>query len=172
VSARVVAARLVGTFGLRGELKCVPTGAGEGAILAGRSYPLAAAGDSDLVTLSAVRQHQGRLLVSVEGATTVDAAQVLVGKELYVERAAVHLAEGEYLDEDLVGLQLIDEAGTALGVVQRIEHYPAQDCLVVGPSGALVPLVRAFVRSIDLVSRTIEVTLPPGLLDPAAAEEA
>lgn len=172
MSGRVIAGRLVGTFGVRGELKCAPTGVGEAAIVGGASFALDAANDAERVTIEAVRRHQGRLLVTLEGASTLEAAEALVGRALYLDRAAVVLAENEYLDEDLVGLRLLDGDGAELGVVRAVEHYPAQDCLVVGPARALVPLVRAFVRSIDLEARAIVVSLPPGLLDASASEEA
>jgi 16S rRNA processing protein RimM len=168
----VIAGRIVGTFGIRGELKCAPTGVGEAAIVSGASFMLGAADDAESVRVEAVRHHQGRLLVTLEGVSTVEAAEAFVGRALYLDRAAVELAENEYFDEDLVGLRLLDGSGAELGVVRAVEHYPAQDCLVVGPSGALVPLVRAFVHSIDLETRAIVVSLPPGLLDASAAEEA
>jgi ribosomal 30S subunit maturation factor RimM len=44
--------------------------------------------------------------------------------------------------------------------------------LLVGPGRAMLPLVRAFVRSIDLTSRRIVVDVPAGLIDPADAAEA
>jgi 16S rRNA processing protein RimM len=77
----------------------------------------------------------------------------------------VHLEPGEYLDADLIGLRLIDASGKLLGEVVGIEHFPAQDCLVVGPQRALVPMVKAFIGAIDLEARTIAVgDLPEGLL--------
>jgi ribosomal 30S subunit maturation factor RimM len=36
----------------------------------------------------------------------------------------------------------------------------------------MVPLVRAFVRGIDVGARRITVDLPPGLLDPSEADQA
>jgi 16S rRNA processing protein RimM len=172
VSGRVVAARLVGTFGVRGELKCAPSGAGEAAMVPGARFALGDADGAESVTLATVRRHQGRLLVALEGASTLETAEAFAGRVLYMDRSAVALDEGEYLDEDLVGLRLLDENGAELGVVSAIEHYPAQDCLVVGPARALIPLVRAFVRSVDLETGVIVVSLPPGLLDATAAEEA
>jgi ribosomal 30S subunit maturation factor RimM len=50
------------------------------------------------------------------------------------------------------------------GTVERVEHYPASDMLIVG--GKMLPMVKAFIRSIDPTSHSIVVAdLPPGLLD-------
>ncbi len=56
----------------------------------------------------------------------------------------------------------------------RVAHYPAQDVLLVdvGARGAMVPLVSAFVRAIDVAAKRIVVDLPDGLLDAREADEA
>jgi len=161
----VPVARLVGVFGIRGELKCKPTPAGENAIEAGAQFALSAAADAQQVRCVSVRRHQERLLVSLDGVTTPEAAQAFVGRDLFAEREQLGLGPDEYLDADLVGLRLIDPSGTELGKVVGVEHYSTQDCLLVGPNRALVPMVRAFIRGIDLAAGTIAVDLPEGLLE-------
>jgi 16S rRNA processing protein RimM len=164
-AALVPIARLSGVFGVRGELKCDPTAAGESALLAGTEYALGVEPGARRVRVTTLRRHKLRFVVTLEGVATVEAAQAFVGAELYAERSALRLAPGEYLDVDLIGLQLIGESGVPLGEVVGIEHLPAHDCLVVGPARALVPMVKAFVREIDLGRRTIAVgDLPEGLL--------
>ncbi len=161
----VPVARLSGVFGVRGELKCDPTAAGETALKAGRDYALGPDPDGPRIRVTTLRRHGSRYVVTLDGVHTVEAAQPFVRRELYAERADVNLAPGEYLDADLIGLQLVDGAGAPLGEVVGVEHFPAQDCLVVGAQRALVPMVKAFVRKIDLEKRTITVgDLPEGLL--------
>jgi 16S rRNA processing protein RimM len=112
-----------------------------------------------------VRRHHERTLVAFEGIATPEAAKTLVGRELYSDAAAaIELGPGEYLDADLRGLRLIDETGRELARVVDVQHFPAQDCLIVDPGRALVPLVKAFIRSIDVAAGTIVVSLPDGLL--------
>lgn len=161
----VPVARLSGIFGVRGELKCDPTAAGESALHAGGLYALGAKPSAQRVRIATLRRHKTRYVVTLEGIATVEAAQPFVGAELYAEREAVQLQPGEYLDADLIGLHLVDAAGMRLGEVLGVEHFPAQDCLVVGPQRALVPMVKAFVHEIDLPAGTITVgDLPEGLL--------
>jgi len=58
-----------------------------------------------------------------------------------------------------------------LGIVERVEHYPGSDMLVV--NGRMVPMVKAFVRSIDIAKKIVEVGgLPLGLLDDDESERA
>jgi 16S rRNA processing protein RimM len=167
------AGRVAGVFGLRGELKVDPSRIGDDALEVGLAvHATLRDGTPRVLRVRALRRHKGRPLVSFEGIDDATAAEVLVGATLTVDRGVVELAADEYFDEDLVGCTLVDEAGKALGEVVAVEHYPAQDFLLVGPRRAMVPLVRAFVQRVDVTTRRITVALPPGLLDPAEAEQA
>jgi 16S rRNA processing protein RimM len=156
---------LTGVFGVRGELKFRPS-LGEAAIEAGRSYEIARGDDVRSVRCRSVRRHHDKLLLAFDGIETPEAARLIAGFDLRAEAGEIELGPDEYLDADLVGLRLIDERGDDLGrTVVGVAHYPAQDCLIVDPGRALVPLVKAFVRRIDLRAGTISTTLPEGLFD-------
>jgi 16S rRNA processing protein RimM len=162
---------VAGVFGLRGELKIDPSRIGADALEAGMDVRATLLdGTARTLRIRTLRLHKGRPLVNFAGVDDANAAQALVGAALAIDRAAVELGRDEYFDEDLVGCTLVDEDGRELGAVVAVEHYPAQDMLRVGPRRAIVPLVRAFVRRIDVAGRRIDVTLPPGLLDDAEAE--
>lgn len=148
-------------FGLTGELKCDPTGAGRPLIVAGATLRCERAGASDCVTLASVRAHLGRLLVRLEGVGDAGAARAYAGAMLYAPRASIRLEPGEYLDADLIGCRAVGRDGRAYGRVDAVEHFPASDMLVV--SGTLVPMVAAIVAGIDLTTREIVLDPPLGL---------
>jgi 16S rRNA processing protein RimM len=54
-----------------------------------------------------------------------------------------------------------------------VEHFPAQDLLVIDRDGTevLIPFVKAFVPSVDIDQGVISITPPGGLLEPAEGEE-
>jgi 16S rRNA processing protein RimM len=151
-------------FGVRGELKCRPVPGSTEAISSGKTYALGLAPDAPELRCVAARRHHERLLLTFEGVASPEAARAFVGLDLYANAGDVELGPGEYLDADLVGLRLIAEDGSELARVTAVRHFPAQDCLVVAPGDALVPLVKAFIREIDVAAGTIRVSLPPGLL--------
>ncbi len=157
--------KLVGVFGIKGELKCAPSAIGLDVIVSGREFSTGAEENSRRLRCTTARRHHERLVVGFEGVSTVEDARLLVGSELFAERDDVELGPGEYLDRDLIGLRLLDPDGHELGAIVGVEHFPAQDCLVVGAGRALVPLVRAFAPTIDLEAGTIVMTLPEGLLE-------
>jgi len=162
---RVRVGRLTGPFGIRGEIKFAPAPFAAVRVRAGGTYALGDADSARTVRCTAARTHHRKLLVSFAGFATPEAVCELTGCELFAEASEIALAPGEYLDADLVGLRLRDEAGVDLGAVVGVQHFPAQDCLIVGPGRALVPLISAFVGTIDLSARTIATTLPAGLLE-------
>jgi 16S rRNA processing protein RimM len=116
------------------------------------------------------RVHKGRPLAAFNGFDDVNAAEALVGATLALDRAGIVLRAGEFLDADLIGCAIVGVDGANLGAVVGVEHYPSQDMLVVGAGRVLVPMVAAFVRSIDVDERRIVVDLPRGLLDDREAD--
>ncbi|HEX3367946.1 MAG TPA: ribosome maturation factor RimM [Candidatus Cybelea sp.] len=153
--------RIAGLFGVRGELKCDPTSAGRIVFLPGALLRCQRGDSSSSIRLSAVRPHQKRLLVRIEGADDATAAQTYVGAVLYAPRESADLAAGEYLDADLIGCSVVGADGAPHGTVQRVEHYPASDLLVV--DGHLVPMVAAIVLQVDLEAKRIVIDPPQGL---------
>ncbi len=129
-------------------------------------------GRREAATIAAVRRHKGRPLVRIAGIADATAAEALGRPDVLIARDDAPLDEGEYFDADLIGCRLVDEAGAERGTVVDVAHSPAQDMLVIGAERLFLPLVRAFVARVDVAHKTIHVTVPPGLLDPAAAEEA
>jgi 16S rRNA processing protein RimM len=158
--------RLGAPFGVRGEIKCRPASFGPQAFAKGRSFSVGGDAGARTLVCTGVRTHHETLLLSFEGIASPEEARLLTNRELFAAARDVPLEEGEYLDRDLIDCDLIDPAGTVLGRVVDVQHFPAQDCLVVGPHRLFVPLVKAFVRKIDVAARRIDVDLPEGLLEP------
>jgi 16S rRNA processing protein RimM len=87
------------------------------------------------------------------------------GSLLEVTRDALPpTAEGEYYSFELEGLEVVEEGGAVLGRVVTVVPGVANDSLELD-SGALLPLVEACVRSIDLPAQRILVA--PGFSDPS-----
>lgn len=72
-----------------------------------------------------------------------------------------------WYDQQLVGLSVLRD-GVEVGSIIRVEHYPAQDMLIVGTKDdkeVMVPFVKAFVSTVDIDAKTITVTPPTGLFE-------
>ena len=111
---------------------------------------------------------QAVLLVSFAGINDREAAEALRGSSLTIapeERRP--LGAGEFWPEDLVGLEVRDSDGLAIGVVSAVDlDAPQPRLTVTTESGAyLVPLVDDLVPRIDLEDRVIIVNPIAGLFD-------
>jgi 16S rRNA processing protein RimM len=155
--------RIVGVFGVKGELKCDPTSAGRTLFVDGATLQCRLRGESRDAVLTGVREHKGRLLLRLAGVETAEDAQALTGAIFHAQRDRLRLEPGEHFDADLVGCELFDSGGVSVGRVSAVEHYPASDMLIVG--GKMIPMVREFIRAVDTARKRIQVELPEGLLD-------
>jgi 16S rRNA processing protein RimM len=158
----VAVGRIAGAFGVRGELKCDPSNAGRTLFLPGAVLRCERGGESRTIRISEVRPHQRRLLLRLEGVDDANAAAAYAGAVLYASRDRIALRPNEYLDDDLVGCAVEDVRAVQYGTVDRVEHYPSSDMLVIG--GRMVPMVAAIVTEIDLARRRIVIDPPEGLL--------
>jgi 16S rRNA processing protein RimM len=85
------------------------------------------------------------------------------GDELAVQRADLPAPEsGSYYVADLVGLEVTDEGGAALGVVRDVLPGVANDVLELD-TGVLLPLVEECVLDVDLEQQRVVVA--PGFAD-------
>jgi len=81
--------------------------------------------------------------------------------------------EDAWYDHQLAGLAVVRD-GVTVGQVARIEHFPAQDLIIVKtPNGeVMVPFVKAIVASVDIEAGVVTVTPPNGLFEELPEEPA
>jgi 16S rRNA processing protein RimM len=119
-------------------------------------------------TIRAVRFHQGRPIIGLEGIETMNDAEALAGAELKVPAGtAGSLPEHTYYHYDLIGCEVADPAGKTIGPVTRVEGTMEMSRLVVAGSRGevLIPLVAHICTEIDVARRRIVVSPPAGLLE-------
>ena len=114
--------------------------------------------DRGALTVVGARPFQDRYLVQFEG---IDDRLSADGWRGVVLRAPAVERPGTLWVHELVGSDLVTEAGEVVGRVAAVEPNPASDLLVL-ESGALVPL--HFVLH-QAAGRRLVVDLPEGLLD-------
>ena len=107
-------------------------------------------------------------LLTLDGVATREAAEALRGRQVALPRDAVPVADDELLVADLVGCTVVDMAGTTLGEVTGSFDSGAHEVLELRGAGGkeiLLPLVDAFLVSIDVAQKRIVYDPPEGLLD-------
>jgi 16S rRNA processing protein RimM len=127
---------------------------------------------ADTVTASETRIERASVdargvRLKLKGVNTRTDAEALKGTLLFVdEQHKLHLPAGRYFVHDVIGLDVRDDRGRALGSVADVLHTAANDLYVVRGNGTefMIPAVREFIASIDLERRTMTVHLIDGLL--------
>lgn len=153
--------QIVGAFGLKGELKVEPLTNIESRFSRGKLLRVEDKGDA---RIESVRFHKGRFLLKLDGFDSIEAAEAVQWKHIYVPEDDVpELEEGEYLVEDLIGLRVRTVDGREIGKVDDVLPYPAHDILVVG--SIMIPAVPEFVEMIDFDDEVITVRLLEGMED-------
>lgn len=112
----------------------------------------------------------GQAIFHFQGVDSVDEAKKLVGFEVQIPLKARHpLPEGSYYVTDLIGCEVVDATGRALGIVREVQSAGeavagTPNLAVDSPSGELlIPLAQDICVTIDLAARRIIVVLPDGL---------
>lgn len=128
------------------------------------------------ITLESHWLHKDRVVLKFAGVDSINDTEPLRG--LYVAIPASErtpLPEDEVYISDLIGCELFDHAlGRVIGKVDDFDR--GANLLVVreGRSEHLVPFANAYIETIDLAAKRIEMRLPEGLLEinaPLSAEE-
>ena len=99
-------------------------------------------------------------------------AEELVKAILWIDQdtEAAPAEDDAWYDHQLVGLDVVRD-GDVIGRVVRVDHFPAQDLLIVRPTGrgedadVLVPFVSAIVPEVDVDGGRVVVTPPAGLFE-------
>jgi len=118
--------------------------------------------------IAAVRFQQGRPIVAFAGIDTIAAAETLAGAELKVPASALApLPERTFYRHDLVGCDVTDTAGRAIGRVVDVDGPLAQSRLVVaGAKGELlIPMVESICVNVDPAAKIIVIDPPEGLVE-------
>jgi 16S rRNA processing protein RimM len=118
--------------------------------------------------VESVRWHGGRLVVRFAELADRTAAEQARGARLVTDVDPDERPSDpeEYYDRQLVGLSVLDAAGSTIGTVGAVLHLPEQDLLeiIVAGETRLVPFVGELVPEVDLAAGTVRLADVPGLL--------
>ena len=156
---------ITSTHGLKGEFKIYPTT--DDAKRFKKLSKVYLGEDYMPRKITGVRFFKQFVIAKFEGFDTVEDAEAVKGKNLYVERAdAVPLGENEYYIADLIGMQVV-ENGIVLGQIKDVLETGANDVYIVDSADYgefMIPAIRQCIRQVDVEQGIMQVELLPGLL--------
>lgn len=159
--------QIVNTHGIRGEVKLNPW--------TDDLYDLTDLEvfydkDAKPLKVESSKVHKNVVIIKFSGINTMNDAEKMKGKTLYTEKTP--LPEGRYYIKDLIGLKAY-ENGELLGELTDVFNTGANDIYEIKtPEGKRIylPVIDGVIGDVDLQNKTINVTVPLGLLDDGEEE--
>ncbi len=160
------AGKIVGTHGVRGELRIDPW-ADDGAFLSNFSTVYLNEGQNALNIIK-IRQHGRIVIAAVEGVSTVEAAEKLRNKIIFIKRSDISLPEGRYFVDELIGCVAFDaDTGERLGIISEVSKTGANDVWHIEKNGSqyLVPAIPEVIASVDIENERAVIRPLRGIFD-------
>ena len=165
----LIVGTIVRTIGLKGEVKIYPSthfrdsrfSKGSHVFLLNENKEI----EEDLLIVKHAKNGECDNLI-FEGYDTIEKAEKLLKKDLYVIKDQSFLKKGEYFYSDLEKMDVYFDNGELIGKVKKVEEYNKYATLRVAhsPRDVLIPFVEAFIKSVSLEENKIVVKYIEGLL--------
>ena len=161
--------QVVRTIGLKGEVKIYPSTHFRDTRFKKGSRVFLLNENNEVgreLTIKAHRTNGNCDNLIFEEITTIEEAEKLNKKYLFVEKNQEILGKNEYFYSDLIGMKVDFDNGKEIGVVKAIEEYTSYATLRVKTNGkdVLIPFVQAFIKSVSLEEKHIIIDYIEGLL--------
>ncbi|WP_019701431.1 ribosome maturation factor RimM [Paracidovorax oryzae] len=169
--------RIADAWGVKGWFKVLPYSADPEALFSSKRWYLQPSEKGAksfftgtvLLPIRQAREHSDSVVAQAQGVDDRDAAEALRGARIFVPRSSFPTAaEDEYYWVDLIGLEVVNREGVALGTVRELLATGPQTTLVLsfpqegGKEGErMIPFVSAFVDQVDMAGRRIVVDWQP-----------
>ena len=151
--------QIVNTHGVRGEVRIVPWADSPDFLCQFSTLYL----DGAPRRMLSCRVHKGSVIASLEGVDTVEAAMLLRNKTVQIRRADAKLPEGAFFLADIIGLNVVDEAGQNLGTLKEVLSPSVQQVYVIeGEREIMIPAVPEFILETNIAGGYIKVRLIEG----------
>lgn len=161
--------RIADAWGIKGWFKVLPYSADSEALFSSKNWFLLPS-EKGAKTFTGVGQlsikeaknHSGTVVACANGVDDRNAAEALRGARIFVSRTHFPASKkDEYYWVDLIGLNVVNREGIALGVVRELLSTGAQTVLVIDydHEGKLlermIPFVAVYVDEVDLAGRRV-----------------
>ena len=161
----VMIGKIVNTHGLRGEVRILSSFKYKDRIFK-KGIKVYIGKDKNEEVIKSYRYHKIFDMIVMDGYNDINDVLKYKGEYIFVNKEDIVLEENEYLDEDIIGLNVyVDDR--LLGRVNRIDKHSVNEILVIknDEKNYLVPYNFDIILSIDLSKKEMRVKNVVGLFD-------
>ena len=167
--------RIADAWGIKGWFKVLPHSASPEALFSSRRWYLLPPERGQktfvgpvLLRIREAKEHSDSVVATAQEVDDRTGAEALKGARVFVARSSFPTpGEDEYYWVDLIGLEVVNREGVALGAVKDLLSTGPQTALVIEyqadgqPAERMIPFVAAYVDSVDLAARRVVVDWQP-----------
>ena len=120
--------------------------------------------------IKSIRLNKTFALVKFEGINSINELMEYKGCLLFVQEETIResLDEDEFLIDELVGLEVVDQNGEKVGFVIGVSNNGATDLLSIKTKSkkiSLIPFVKAIVTDVSIKEKRVTINKLEGLID-------
>ncbi|MGN0494158.1 MAG: ribosome maturation factor RimM [Acutalibacteraceae bacterium] len=159
--------KIVGTHGIKGMVRVQPWSDSGEFLTNFKRFYLSADG-SEMLKAVKIQPHGGVVLIAFKGVDSVEQAEALRGKTLYISRGDITLPEGRYFIDDLIGCGVFDaDSGERYGVISEVSQTGANDVWHIksGDREYLLPAIDEVIVSVKPEDERLEIRPMKGIFD-------
>ncbi|MEE1330433.1 MAG: ribosome maturation factor RimM [Acutalibacteraceae bacterium] len=159
--------KIVGTHGVKGMVRVQPWSDSGEFLTEFKHFYLDSNGEKRLEALK-IQPHGGVVLMALKGIETIEEAEKLRNKVLFINRDDAKLPEGRYYIDDLIGCLVYDaDSGKTYGTVSDISKTGANDVWHITDSGKeyLLPAIDEVVISVAPENGKVVIRPMKGIFD-------
>lgn len=159
--------KIVGTHGIRGMVRVKPWSDSGEFLNNFKRFFLSPDGENELKAVK-IQPHGGVVLIAFKGIDTVEQAESLRGKTVYICRDDITLPDGRYFIDDLIGCEVFDaDSGEKYGVISEVSQTGANDVWHIksGDKEYLLPAIDEVIVTVDPENEILEIRPMKGIFD-------
>ena len=157
--------KIVNTHGIKGEVRILSKFRYKSKVF-NKHFKIYIGKDKCEEIINSYRPHKQFDMITIEGINNINDVLKYKGKPVYINKEDLSLNKDEYLDEDLIGLNVVMN-NKVMGKIEKIERDTNQDKIIVNKDNSLylVPYVNNLIKDINLKDNIITLEYIKGLLD-------
>lgn len=157
------------THGIKGEVKVFPMTDDVNRFKNMKELILDTGKEKLMLEVTSARFQKDRVICKFKGYDNINDVERYKGCGLFVTREnRIKCEQDEYFIADLIGMEVFDEDGGALGTIEDVLVTGANDVYVIKSEKykeILLPAIKQCVLEVDMESRRMKVHLLPGLVE-------
>ena len=157
--------KIVNTHGIKGELRLLSNFKYKNRVFK-KEFKIYIGKDKILEEINSYRQHKQFDMITLKGYNNINQVLKYLNQSIYVKRNDLFLNDDEFLDNDLINLNIIfdnKEVGKVLAI-KKVGNNNKIIEAIINNKRTLIPYHKDFIKKIDINSGFIEMNLIEGMV--------